>query len=483
MSNNLFEPGKINLTFAAFPQLNGDEREKAIEQEIKEIRKLHESHVFIQFNQQRNVGDKLIPFHKGSGSFFFDLRGKTYLDFGAQLFNLQLGHQHPGVVGAVQEQASKACYIRPTVNCFRQRGELAKRLAAYANLEKVLFTTAGSDAVDYAIKVAKMVTGREKVCAAYRSYHGATILAKSLAGDPKTWAGGNELGGVYRFHNPYPYRCPFGYPEGNVDVYVKHVIDTIEYEGPHLTAAFIMETIPGSAGMILPPPGDFLKRVTDYCRSKGIIVILDEVMTGFGRSGTMFAYSQFDARPDIVTVAKGISNGAVPLGALITSKEIAQHFDERIFYAGLTYSAHPLAVAAASATLDAFEKENILQRCQQSGQVLSELLTKLKENLPQIVGDVRSIGLLGVIEVVTNAKTREALKDEKVLQSMKQYFHEKGLYLFFRWHYMLIVPPLNIEQDHLKMGVTIIENCLKAHQEKILATTSDSMASTSTTSN
>lgn len=239
-------------------------------------------------------------------------------------------------------------------------------------------------------------------------------------------------------------------------MYVNHVIQTIEYEGAENTAAVLMETIPGSNGMVLIPPEGFLKRIKDYCKSKGILFIADEVMTGFGRTGKMFAVEHFDIVPDIMTCAKGITNGAVPMGAVFVSDEVASFFDDEVLYVGLTYSAHPLACAAGIATLEAFEEENVLENCQTRGEELKAHLSKLREAHPS-VGDVRSIGLLGVIELVEDKETRTPITDAKVLNEMKKAFEDRHLYLFCRWHYIIIVPPLVIDSNTLSEGMKIIE--------------------------
>src|SRR3989338_5744010 len=434
------------------------------EEQIAELVKDHREHVFIQFFAQRHAAAALIPFQMGRGVHFWDLRGKKYLDFASQLFNLQLGHQHAGVVEAVRAQASEACYIRPTSNTYKVRSALAKRLAAAApgDLNRVLFTAAGTDAVEYAVKLAKMATGRDKVCSFYRSYHGSSFGAKSFGGDPKNGGGGANLPNVYKVHNPYSYRCPFGYPEGNVDVYVKHVIDTIEYEGPHLTACFLAEPISGYAGLVIILPQGFYQRVAEYCRAKGILFIADEVMTGFGRTGKMFAIEHWGVVPDLITCAKGITNGAVPLGAVIASERLAAHFDDNVLFAGLTYSGHPLAMAAALAVLDAFENERILERCAASGLLLAERLQQIKRSHPKVVGDVRSSGLLGVIELVTDVDTREPVSDA-IMAAIDKHMAEHGLYTFYRWSMIGICPPLVISAHDLNVGLDIIEAAINHH--------------------
>lgn len=450
------------------------------EEEERRVREATEEHVLIQFAKQKSCAAKLVAFNQGAGVYFWDLRGKTYLDFAAQLFNLQLGHQHPTVVAAVTEQAAQACYIRPTSFVFSIRAELAKKLSDLAplrrfadvlsadapNKHKVLFTSAGSDAVEYAVKIAKMVTGREKVCTFYRSYHGSTFGCKSFGGDNKNWAGGMSLPGVYKVHNAYPYRCPFGQaPDGcSVDVYVQHVIDTIEYEGAHLTACLLMETVSGSAGCVLIPPAGYLQRLSAYCQEKGILFIADEVMTGFGRTGKMFAVEHWEGvRPDIITVAKGITNGAVPLGACLIAETAAAHFDSNVLFAGLTYSGHPLAMVAGLATLKAFQEEDLIARCAATGAHLAHLLNDLQAKHSHVIGQVRSIGLLAAIELVTDRATRKPVEDQAIIASIEDYLDQRGLYLFIRWGCFFITPPLIISPAQLESGVKIIDDCISKH--------------------
>ena len=450
----------------------------ASEEEILEMVQAHREHVLIQFAAQRSFAATLIPFQFGAGVHFWDLRGKKYLDFASQLFNLNLGHQHPRVVKAIQQQAEVACYIRPTTNTYAVRSRLAQRLAAAApgDLNRVLFTAAGTDAVEYAVKMAKLVTGRDKVCTFYRSYHGSSLGARSFGGDSRNWPGGSALPGVFKVHNPYAYRCPFGYPEGNLDVYVKHVIDTIEYEGPEQTACLLVEPIAGYAGLIVVPPPGFFQRVAAYCRSKGILFIADEVMTGFGRTGKFLAIEHWEGvAPDMVTLAKGITNGAVPLGAVLVAERVAAHFDDRVLFAGLTYSGHPLAMAAGLATLEAFEEEGVLARCARTGEALREWLQGLKARHPGVVGEVRALGLLAAIELVVDPGTREAV-DAATMAKIDQYLLQRGLYGFYRWSCIGICPPLTISEHDLMVGLQIIEDAIKLF---LLSSSSSSTSSSS----
>lgn len=427
-----------------------------------DIRRLHEDHVLIQFVSQKGAIDNLIPFKEGKGVYFTDTEDNKWIDFCSQLFNLQLGHQHPNVVEAVKRQADRYCYVRPTSNLYDVRADFSQRLAKVTpgDLNKFYYTVAGSDAVEFAMKIAYMYTNRPKVCSFYRSYHGSNFGVKSVGGDAKNWAGGPNIPNVYKVHNPYPYRCPFGYaPEGNVDVYVQHVIDTIEYEGPHLTAAVLMESIPGSNGMIILPPPGFLPRIKEYCESKGILFIADEVMTGFGRTGKMFAIEHFGVVPDLMCCAKGISNGAVPMGCVAVNKKVSDFLDDNVLYVGATYSAHPLACAAASAVLQTFEEENVLQNCDERGKEMMDRLQKFKDKY-QVVGDVRSLGLLGVIELVSNRETREALTDETIMGKLRKYYADNHLLLFIRWQYILLVPPLVITSTELQDGLDRMEKGL-----------------------
>ena len=296
------------------------------------------------------------------GRHFWDYDGKRYLDFASQLVNVALGHQHPKVVAAIKEQAERLCTIGPSMAA-EPRSELARLLAEVTpgNLSMSFFTNGGAEANENAIKLARWYTGRQKIVARYRSYHGATAGAISLTGDPRRWAAEPGIPGVVRILDPYTYRCPAGHPDPcPVCSGAPHLEEVLQYEGPQNVAAVILETVTGGNGAIPPPPG-YLQSIREVCDRHGILLILDEVIAGFGRTGKWFACEHWDVVPDIMTVAKGINSGYVPLGAMVISEPIAEWVRDKFFAGGLTYSGHPLACAAGVASIEAFQEEGIVE--------------------------------------------------------------------------------------------------------------------------
>src|SRR5947209_8216581 len=364
-----------------------------------------------------------IPVAGGEGRYFWDYDGKRYLDFASQLVNLALGHQHPKVIAAIKEQADKLCTIGPPM-ANEARSTLARMLAEVTpgDLRMSFFTNGGAEANENAIKLARWATGRHKIVARYRSYHGATGGAITLTGDPRRWPAEPGIPGVVRMLDPYTYRCPAGHPDPcPVCSGAPHFEEILQYEGPETVAAVIMETIVGTNGIIVPPDG-YLESIREVCDQHGIVLILDEVMAGFGRAGKWFACEHWDVVPDILTVAKGINSGYVPLGAMVISKEIAEWVNDKMFWGGLTYSGHPLACATGVASIEAFREEGIVENASarvaerrvpldELGQQLvaedvahggrDELLPELIERHPSI-GDARGRGLFWALELVRN---------------------------------------------------------------------------------
>src|SRR6266496_492062 len=324
----------------------------------------------------------------GEGRYFWDYEGNRYLDFASQLVNLNIGHQHPKVVAAIKEQAEKLCTIGPPM-ANDKRSELARLIAEVTpgDLNRTFFTSGGAEANENAIKLARWYTGRHKVIARYRSYHGATGGAITLTGDPRRWAAEPGIPGVVRMLDPYTYRCPAGHPDPcPVCTGGPHLEEILMYEGPETVAAVILETVTGTNGIIVPPDG-YLQSIREVCDRHGILLICDEVMAGFGRTGKWFAVDNWNVVPDIMTVAKGINSGYVPLGAMIVREPIAEWVRSRYFAGGLTYSGHPLACASAVASIEAFQEEGIVEQAAASGDVFRAELPKLAERHPS-VGDV-----------------------------------------------------------------------------------------------
>lgn len=358
-----------------------------------QVRADDRSHVFHSWSAQALIDP--LPVAAGEGSTFWDYQGTPYLDFSSQLVNLNLGHQHPDLVAAIQQQAGRLATIQPSV-ANDVRGELARLIAEVApdGFEKVFFTNGGAEANEYAVRMARQVTGRRKVLSMYRSYHGSTATAISLTGDPRRWA--NEPGdnGAVRFFGPYLYRSPFHAetPEQEAERALAHLEQTILLEGPATIAAIIIETVVGTNGVLVPPPG-YLDGVRELCDRFGIVYIADEVMVGFGRLGEWFGIDAFGARPDLITFAKGVNSGYVPLGGVVISDRIAAHFDRTAFPGGLTYSGHPLACAAGVATFEVFRRDGILERVRDLGERVVEPTLRSWVHKHPSVGEVRGRGL------------------------------------------------------------------------------------------
>ncbi len=321
-----------------------------------------------------------IPVAGAEGRYFWDYDGKRYLDFASQLVNVSLGHQHPKVIAAIKDQADRLTTIGPMM-ANEKRSELARLLAEVTpgDLTMSFFTNGGAEANENAIKLARWKTGRQKIVARYRSYHGATAGSISLTGDPRRWPAEPGIPGVVRILDPYTYRCPAGHPDPcPVCTGAPHLEEILQYEGPETVAAVILETVTGTNGVIVPPDG-YLQAVREVCDRHGILLIFDEVMAGFGRTGKWFACEHWDVVPDILTVAKGINSGYVPLGAMVISEELAGWVRDKYFAGGLTYSGHPLACAAGVASIEAFREEGIVENSAELGAVLGERLQGLAE--------------------------------------------------------------------------------------------------------
>ena len=337
-----------------------------------QVRADDRGHVFHSWSAQGLIDP--LPVAAGEGSTFWDYAGNAYLDFSSQLVNLNLGHQHPDLVAAIQQQAGRLSTIQPAM-ANDVRGELARLIVEVApeGFEKVFFTNGGAEANEYAVRMARQSTGRHKVLAMYRSYHGSTSTAISLTGDPRRWANGTPDSGAVRFFGPYLYRSPFHAetPEQESERALAHLEQTIQLEGPATIAAIIIETVVGTNGVLVPPPG-YLKGVRELCDRYGIVYIADEVMVGFGRLGEWFGIDAYDGRPDLITFAKGVNSGYVPLGGVVISERIARAFDTTPFAGGLTYSGHPLACAAGVATFEVFRRDGILERVRDLGERIVE---------------------------------------------------------------------------------------------------------------
>ncbi|GAA3942564.1 aspartate aminotransferase family protein [Microbacterium soli] len=429
-------------------------------------------HVFHSWSAQALIDP--LPVAGGKGATFWDYAGNSYLDFSSQLVNLNLGHQHSDLVEAIRRQASRLTTIQPSL-ANDVRGELARRISQVApdGFEKVFFTNGGADANENAVRMARACTGRRKVLAMYRSYHGSTSTAISLTGDPRRWANEPSDGSVAHFFGPYPYRSPFHSttPEEETARALEHLEQTIVLEGASTIAAVIIETVVGTNGVLVPPPG-YLPGVRELCDRYGIVYIADEVMVGFGRIGEWFAIDAFNAVPDLITFAKGVNSGYVPLGGVVISDPIAAHFDTVPFPGGLTYSGHPLACAAGVATFEVFERDGILDRVRDLGsRVVEPRLQEIARRHPS-VGDVRGRGLFWAIELVRDQETREPLvpfnasgPDAAPVAAVAAECRKSGLWPFTHFNRVHVAPPLVISEDDLIRGLDVIDHALRVADE------------------
>jgi taurine--2-oxoglutarate transaminase len=415
-----------------------------------------------------------LPVAGAEGRYFWDYEGKRYLDFASQLVNVSIGHQHPKLVAAIKEQADKLCTIGPPM-ATEPRSELGRLLAEVTpgNLKMSFFTNGGAEANENAIKLARWYTGRSKVIARYRSYHGATAAAITLTGDPRRWHAEPGIPGVVRMLDPYTYRCPAGHPDPcPVCSGGPHLEELLQYEGPETVAAVILETVTGTNGIIVPPDG-YLQSIREVCDRYGILLICDEVMAGFGRTGRWFACDHWDVVPDMLTMAKGINSGYVPLGAMTVSEPIGDWLRDRYLAGGLTYSGHPLAAASAVASIDAFREEEIVENAAEQGEYLGPALRALSERHPAI-GEVRGLGLFWGIELVKNRETREMLvpfnatgEAAAPMARLGKAALERGLYLMTHWNVVMVVPPLTITREELDEGLATLDEALGVADEYV----------------
>lgn len=416
-----------------------------------------------------------IPVVRAKGVYFWDARGRRYLDFNSQLMNVNIGHGDERVIRAIQEQAARLPYVNPFM-ATEPRARLGQMLAEIApgDLNKVFFTLGGADANENAIKIARLYTGRHKIIARYRSYHGATAGAITLTGDPRRWPAEPGIPGVIHVFDPYRYRCRWCMREERCTLdCLNHIEDVIRFEGPHTVAAVFIETVTGTNGIIVPPDG-YLQGLREICDRYGILLICDEVMSGFGRTGEWFAVNHWNVVPDLMTVAKGLTSGYLPLGAVLISERIAEFFRNRPFPGGLTYNSHPLCLAAAIATLRVYQEDRLIENARRMGELLAQELARLKERHPS-VGDVRSIGLFGVIELVRNRETREPLvpfnaqpSEMGIMNRLREFFLQNGLYTFIRWNMFFTNPPLCITEQELLEGIEIIDRGLEITDDAVV---------------
>jgi taurine---2-oxoglutarate transaminase len=417
-----------------------------------------------------------IPVAGAEGRHFWDYDGKRYLDFASQLVNVSIGHQHPRLVAAIKEQADKLCTIGPPM-ATEPRSTLARLISEVTpgDISMAFFTNGGAEANENAIKLARWYTGRHKIVARYRSYHGATAGAITLTGDPRRWPAEPGISGVVRMFDPYTYRCPAGHPDPcPVCTGAPHLLEILQYEGPETVAAVILETVTGTNGIIVPPDG-YLQSIREVCDRHGILLIADEVMAGFGRTGTWFAVDHWDVVPDIITMAKGINSGYIPLGAMAIREPIAEWIRSRPFAGGLTYSGHPLACAVGVASIEAFREEGIVEHAAEMSDVFRNALNSLADKHPSI-GEVRGMGCFWGLELVRNRETREPLvpfnasaEDMQPVGRIAKAALEHGLYLMTHWNVIMVCPPLTITRDELDEGIAVLDDVLSIADEYYVA--------------
>ena len=425
------------------------------------------AHVFHSWSAQKLISP--LPVASAEGVRFTDFEGRSYLDFSSGLVHANLGYQHPKMVEAIQQAATQMCTLAPGF-AVESRSTAARMISEKApdGMDMVFFTNGGAEATENAIRMARLHTGRHKILAAYRSYHGATAGAITMTGDPRRWPSEPSMPGVVHFWGPYPYRSPFHStsPEEERVRALQHVRDVLTVEGAHTVAAIIMETVVGTNGILVPPEG-YLAGLREICDEHGIMLICDEVMAGFGRCGEWFAFDRWGITPDLITFAKGVNSGYVPLGGVILSSAIADTFAERPYPGGLTYSGHPLACASAVASLGILEEEGIIERARNLGtDVIGPALAEIAERHPS-VGEVRGLGVVWAVELVKDPETREPLVPynasgpaAKPMADFAAACKDKGLWPFVHFNRTHVVPPLTISDAEIKDGLDILDDAL-----------------------
>ena len=424
------------------------------------------AHVFHSWSAQGALNPMVIA--GAQGSYVYDYDGNEYLDLSSQLVNTNIGHQHPKVVAAIQAQADRLCTIAPQ-HANDVRGEAARLITERAPdaFTHVFFTNGGTEAVEHAVRMARLHTGRPKVLARYRSYHGGTTLSVNLTGDPRRWPNDTGSAGVVHFFGPFLYRSEF-HAENEAqecERALAHLEQTIRFEGPSTIAAVLLESIPGTAGIMIPPPG-YLSGVREICDRYGIVYIADEVMAGFGRAGEWFAFDAHDTTPDLITFAKGVNSGYVPLGGVVISAPIVETFSAQVYPGGLTYSGHPLACAAAVATIEAMESEGIIANAKSIGDdVLRPGLSALAEKHP-VIGEVRGTGVFFALDLVKDRATKEELAPyggtSEAMGALGAAMKAEELFPFMNYHRLHIVPPCTISAEEASDALVRLDRAFDA---------------------
>ena len=408
-----------------------------------------------------------IPVDRAEGSYFYSPDGKRYLDFNSQLMSVNIGHGDKRVVDAIKAQADKLAYVNPFM-AHEPRARLGKKLAELApgDIDVFFFTNGGAEANENAIKLARQATGRWKVLARYRSYHGATGQVITATGDPRRWAAENGVWGVVRVPDTQPWGEPGPRP---VDELLRETERVILYEGPQTIAAFILEPVVGTNGILIPPDG-YLQGIREMCDRYGIWLIADEVMTGFGRTGKWWAVDNWGVVPDLITMAKGLTSSYLPLGAVGMRRSVAEAFRDKVFFGGLTYNSHPMGCAAALATIAVYEEDGLIERAARMGEVMRGHHQRLMAKHPS-VGAVRNIGMFGMVDVVRSRSPYEPIapyngtSDE--MKAIAKFIRDNGMYTMFRWNGIHTNPPLTISEDELAEGFAIIDEALDISDQAV----------------
>ena len=434
--------------------------------EAQEIIQDNMDYTLFSWSKQKGIAPIAVKY--GEGVYLYDYDDKRYLDFSSGLMNVNIGHGNQRITDAVVKQMQEISYVTPSC-VTKVRGDLGKKLAEISpgNLTKTLFTVCGATAIENAIKLARLYTGRHKIITKYRAFHGSSYGAMSAGGDPrKLPADAQQAPNFVHVEDPFCYRCPFGQEFGKCQYEcVSHIQRVIEFEGPENVAAILMEGESGSSGCIKYPP-DYFKKLRTICDKYGILLIADEVMSGFGRTGKWFGIDNHGVVPDMIATAKGLTSGYLPFGALIVSDTIAKYYDDKVLWLGLTYSAHPVGCAAALETLKIYEDDNLIANAAAMGKYIEKRVEEMKVQHP-CIGDFRNTGLLGCIELVKNRNTKEpmapfnAKPDEMVIMNkVAAKIKELGMYTFVRWNYIFIAPPLIITKEQIDEGLEIISEAI-----------------------
>ena len=425
----------------------------------EEMVALTRKHTLFEWSAQQTVNP--LPVARAKGIYFWTPEGKRFIDFNSQLMSVNIGHGDERVIEAITRQLSTLPYANPFM-ATEPRARLGEKLAQITpgDIDTFFFTNGGAEAVENAIKIARFFSGRHKIMARYRSYHGATAGSISLTGDPRRWPAEPGMPGVVRVLDPY-----HGIERGwePVESSLAAIEEIIQLEGPHTIAAFILETVTGTNGILVPPDG-YLQGVRALCTKYGILMIADEVMSGFGRTGEWFAVDHWNVVPDIICMAKGLTSSYVPLGAVGMRHHIAQHFQDHVFYGGLTYNSHPVGCAAALATIKVYEDDHLIEHAKQMGLEMNQLLADMQSR-HACVGAVRSIGLFGIVELVRSRRTLDPMApfngSSEEMAALGRFFRQEGLYTFVRWNSFFTNPPLCITEAQLHEAFAIIDRGLE----------------------